>query len=132
MTDLTDYEINRRLAEIAGVRLYAKRDESGLCRIKPPPDLGSGLWKPLTDWSQLGPLMEAHVLRAERHPYDNPGQEWRVDCGSGGHGLGTGLKHAICLAILAAHEESNPRQDDEPSSDVASGAVDQDAIKGEA
>ena len=100
---MTDYEINKRLAEIAGHEVVTIGD-GGVVWV-------GGLvgrdyvcvWSPLTDWSQLGPLMERFETDVLTY-----GGEYQVDvhveARAGGH-TSTDLKRAICLAIIAAHEE---------------------------
>lgn len=169
MTDLTDYEINRRLAEIAGVEvvsIFSATSHGKPLSVANPntlevvplsEDLQSVVapsncvrvgpyigrepaWSPLTDWSQLGPLMEqmfAYALPCQ--PEGGGDWWWEGHCEAGPPSRSEWVyprcpdkKRAICLAIIAAHEGSNPHQDDEPSDDAASGLADQDAIKGEA
>lgn len=104
MTEMTDYEINLRLAKIAGIE-----DIPWLHKPHPPYVRMPGFvpYSPLTDWSQLGPLMEQHVWDIERHL----GPTWSVWAqGFERHSVLPGatdadLKRAICLAIIAAHEE---------------------------
>jgi hypothetical protein len=109
MSDMTDYEINKRLAEIAGVSLYAKSDESGLCRIREK-SRRTLLWSPLTDWSQLGPLMKAQDISVWSLSAGGP---WTAECPYRKHGMmecasansEISMERAICLAIIAAHGE---------------------------
>lgn len=121
MDEMTDYEINRRFAEIAGVRVRSTMGSPDGTRLpsvivwkpeKTEAREGYTPWSPLTDWGQLGPLVERYVYRIERgYPGENscyaaavsfpePG-EWVMargpDCAD--------LKRAIALAIIAAHEE---------------------------
>ena len=114
---MTDYEINKRLAEIAGharwiaeqqhferqgIVSFKRENPAAYSRDEYPP-----AWQPLTDWSQLGPLMEQHVWDIERHLEPT----WSVWAqGFERHSVLPGatdpdLKRAICLAIIAAHEE---------------------------
>ena len=98
------YEINLRLAEIAEVSVTRIRS------IYSDTLLREGTtyeWSPLTDWSQLGPLMEQHVWDIERH-LELTWSVWAQ--GFERHSVLPGatdadLKRAIALAIIAAHEE---------------------------
>lgn len=108
---MDDYEINRRLAEIAGEMVWRTTFADNRQGLGYPgtPKRPIREWSPLTDWSQLGPLMEAHVLDIERYATDP--QEWCVWAMRGGkEGTKPGYAHidlrrAICRAIIAAHEE---------------------------
>lgn len=115
---LSDYEINRRLAEIAG---HAITED---CSDLDPPDISFGedpscvfidgpdgewCWSPLTDWSQLGPLMERFSVRVGPSGLTGD-QGWDASIYLPEGPVGN-MEHckdprrAICLAIIAAHEE---------------------------
>ena len=109
---MTDDEINRRVAEIEGwhannsdypsVCWWFRGDEKH--RGGPPPFA--------TDWAWCGPLInrllwdgwsieyrereQSFVLWLPRHQEDAPGPDAINDCA---------LERAICLAIIAAHED---------------------------
>jgi len=106
MGDLTDYEINKRLAEIAQVFAYSNEaTEEGSTALY---FYGGTEWSPLTDWSQLAPLMERFMFDAERHS-DAHDSIWTVTAQSmpGSpmvRATAETLKRAICLAIIAAHQ----------------------------
>jgi len=104
---MNDYEINKRLAEIAGgfSRIDAL-DAIGCCQVVR--DGNCYPWSPLTDWSQLGPLMERLFVQVDFRlgppamamAYIEAGKcdgTWIAD---------PDLKRAICLAIIAAHQEA--------------------------
>ena len=97
---MDDYEVNKQLAEIAGVEWESRGEEDGVAVCV---DGGWHEWSPLTDWSQMGPLMER--FEVDVLPYKG---EYQVDVyvedRAGGH-TSTDLKRAICLAIVAVHEE---------------------------
>lgn len=124
---MNDHEINKRLAEIAGVAVCGNEDEGlalfcsgcngeglydedgpmtcGVCRgdgVDPEPRM----WSPLTNWAQLGPLMEREGVECVPYENDDGGWGWWVD-GAGSFGDkrvgGNDLKRAICLAIIEAH-----------------------------
>ena len=108
MDDLT---INRRLAEIAGVPLGRPSDEFGREGNAMKMPHKQGLWSPLTDWSQLGPLMERFKVTIDHYHSSAFGPErFRAACDCVGS-LGfvdaedSDYVKAICLAIIAAHEE---------------------------
>ena len=109
MVEMTHYEINRRLAEIAGKNVWRTTFPSGrygLC-FPTTPKRPQVEWSPLTNWSQLGPLMERFVYALDRCEYDNPGRYWFVSTELGDRDEAVrdpDLKRAICLAIIAAHE----------------------------
>jgi len=99
---VTDYEINRRLAEIAGVDVYDANGTGVTLKVRGWP-LGPK-WRPLTDWSQLGPLLvktRLTLVQSVRgsdsarayHPTKNVGVE------------AADTMRAVALAIIAAHEE---------------------------
>ena len=117
---MDDFAINKRLAKIAGVEV---EEDAGLLwdeSAEPWPGIE---WSPLTDWSQLGPLMERHHVHVgpeygEMHE-EQPGvwaerlEKWvAVADEPGSLNGGTvrirqspDLKRAVCLAIIAAHAE---------------------------
>ena len=116
---MDDFEINKRLAEIAGVDVV--QDDFGMPWSVKNSDRH---WCPLCDWSQLGPLMERHHVHVgpeygEMHE-EQPGvwaerlEKWvAVADEPGSLNGGTvrirqspDLKRAVCMAIIAAHEEN--------------------------
>ncbi len=107
---MNDYEINRRLAEIAGVDVLQKYYEDGdgpfLLTIA-----DFDVWNPLHNWSQLGPLMERFRVQVEPGwlRYPDGAECWGaiVVCedGTSADGEDPDLKRAIALAIIAAFEE---------------------------
>lgn len=114
MSDLTDYEINKRLAEIAGVNVrealvsdFDAEDPIVLIRMDQQPEA----WSPLTDWGQLGPLRERERIWVS----DSDDGTWFASapphCGTTEPTQRSpDLKRAICLAIIAAHEEGNSHE----------------------
>ena len=73
---MDDFAINKRLAKIAGVEV---EEDAGLLwdeSAEPWPGIE---WSPLTDWSQLGPLLESVVGEPD-------------------------MMRGCCLAIIAAHD----------------------------
>ena len=110
---MTDYEINRRLAEIAGhARWIAERqsfERQGIVSLKQGNPVAYSrdeyppAWSPLTNWSQLGPLMERFETDVLLYKGTNQVDVYVGDR-AGGH-TSTDLKRAICLAIITAHEE---------------------------
>ena len=118
MVEMTDYEINKRLAEIAGFEWAELDGRFQYARLNHP-DFGSMWapeWSPLTDWSQLGPLMERFGAWPEPYNFDRPDGYWEGCCETGpawadvfdtesGWPRSEDMKRAICLAIIAAHEE---------------------------
>jgi len=111
---MTDYEINRRLAEIAGLAVTSPRigamqewvsvADDRLVYHQHPWSPGEP-WDPLHDWSQLGPLMEQCRIGLE---YQGEWDAWAYnadDLGNEGQHCDPDLKRAIALAIIAAHEE---------------------------
>ena len=110
-SDPEAYSLNKRLAEIAGIRLTPGTWRCGGCDAEEY-RMSVYEWSPLTDWSQLRPMLEAHdvSLRQSLPPIgrSSEGLGWEVDCGTA---LTEGvwdadLKRAIALAIIAAHEEA--------------------------
>jgi hypothetical protein len=105
MSDMTDYEINKRLAEIAGYEALPDSLERGAVATT-----DGFLWSPLTDWSQLGPLMKAQDISVWSLSAAGP---WTAECPYRKHGMmecsaatsEISMERAICLAIIAAHEE---------------------------
>jgi hypothetical protein len=106
---VTDYEISKRLAEIAGVEVDERPDWlGGPVMLLWHSSCGqSDFWSPLTDWSQLAPLVERFVFDVERHSaaQDSP---WTVIAQRTPESpmvdASGPLDRAICLAIIAAHE----------------------------
>ena len=100
---MDDFEINKRLAEIAGVDVV--QDDFGMPWSVKNSDRH---WCPLCDWSQLGPLMERHWV--DLRP-DTDEASWRASCKTKSDMWAclihpeTDLKRAVCLAIIAAHAE---------------------------
>ena len=105
MVEMTDYEINRRLAEIAGVKAWDRR-LFGVLRmyIDVDPENSDEVeeWSPLTNWSQLGPLMERERIEITKDGHEYWGA-WLNDHEPAA--VEKDLKRAICLAIIAAHED---------------------------
>jgi hypothetical protein len=109
MNDLTDYEINKRLAGISEVSVAP--DGENRVGIEEGLLTGEGdEWPPLTDWSQLGPLMEAFISDIRRVPgsRQHSAECWCDEPGES-HGMYTAssLPRAICLAIIAAHDQND-------------------------
>jgi len=121
MDELTDYEINKRLAEIAGAdfwpakihkreRLYVDGEDTGTGEGPPAIE-----WDPLHDWSQLGPLMEQSdiTVGAAWDEETDTYSRWSAMCFPPGAPedaeaqsvLNPDLKRAIALSIIAAHDE---------------------------
>lgn len=105
---MSDEEILKRLAEIEGHPLCEEWD----CGVSPGIQIGTGegdltLYNPLTNWSDLGLLIEKYRLNI-CPPFDGS-STWRADVlgSTGDAGIHKSLPHAICLAILAAREEGN-------------------------
>lgn len=102
---MNDHEINLRLAEIAEVSVTRIRS------IYSDTLLREGTtyeWSPLTDWSQLGPLMERECVSAS-FDYDYPtAVGWVTQVYAKHDRLAEenhpDLKRAIALAIIGAHE----------------------------
>jgi len=100
---LSDYGINGELAVIAGV-LDGERRNQLRERSRERPDsvflrVGDDNieWRPLTDWSQLGPLVEAYRLI------------WAHDIGcainDGGFLSGQEFRRQLCEDIIMFHGE---------------------------
>lgn len=104
---MDDHQINARLADIAGLETGVAEDGDGGWDLVVAIGGGWHDWSPLTDWSQLGPLVEKYVWDIERYAtgewcvwakaVDKEGPE--PDCAH------IDLMRAICLSIIAAHEE---------------------------
>lgn len=114
---MNDYEINLRLAEIAGRDLTDMPDwwhEGGSPEVfvfAGPPEAAAMptdvmCWSPLTDWSQLGPLMERFAVEPCS---DVTGDNWcakaYVTDMCGPTRFAVSMKRAVCLAIIGAHED---------------------------
>ena len=99
---MDDHEINKRLAEIAGV--YAVEcPVSGSLLFRPKPDAQHVEWHPLTDWSQLKPLTKRENIRIAPNPDASDWwRAWKIGCA---HADSLSLKRAISMAIIAAHAE---------------------------
>ena len=96
---MTDQEILQRLAEIEGYEV----DSHGRC-WKEDRSVDRGWWNPLTNWSDLGPLIEKHKACIEWHESN---QAWDADILVGpGYVRNASLPHAICLVIIEAHKET--------------------------
>lgn len=95
---MNDHQINKRLAEISAGGDPTKREKMLYT-------FSVGLWNPLHDWGQLGPLVEKYVWDIERHPASDSWSVWvegferSVLPGA----TETDLKRAISLAIIAGH-----------------------------
>lgn len=108
MTDLDDFTINSKVAEANGYTVAGNHCGVPIVLGAPGADAhGQTRFSPLTDWSQLGPLLEGRCidLRTRLHPavcysaYVERGDcEFRFSESSD-------LKRAICLAIIAKHSE---------------------------
>ena len=103
---MNDYEINRRLAEIAGVDVALDGDTGRLCNTN-----DGSFYEPVSDWAVLGPLMERFKPQCEPGWLRYPGGEecWGAivvrEDGTSADGEDPDLKRAIALAIIAAFEE---------------------------
>lgn len=102
---MTDEEILRRLAEIEGwtdcgthtVSLYEGHKALEGLWIK---ELGK-VWNPLTNWSDLGPLIEKYRVWIK---HDEMGSWGAIEGYEPIEVFNESLPHAICLAIIEAHE----------------------------
>lgn len=104
---MTDDEINRRVAQIEGVRavdmLFHHSSRTRFEDIKPPPYA--------TDWAWCGPLVEKHTVSLEAHFIDGLGETgWEGYCDNHFQ-TDKSPQRAICLAVIAA----NPSADAGPS-----------------
>lgn len=105
---MNDYEINLRLAEIVGFD-WAELDGRFQYARLDHPEFGSMWgheWSPLTNWGQLGPLVES---TSEMRVFNTTRRRYRASCfmpnrSTGGIGIDTNKMKAICLAIIGAHE----------------------------
>ncbi len=128
MTNLTDYEINLRLARIAGpeqvwrsVEPFQDLRKFEMCRNEDDDEVQVragdwyvGDWDPVHDWLQMGPLADRFIFQVMRIGDDpealgyeclgiafpEPG-EWTVVRGA----IHEDLRRAMASAIVAAHEE---------------------------
>jgi hypothetical protein len=110
---MDDYQINKRLAEIAGLNVIEDTSEcEPLEDYEDPNGILCGVaweeivWSPLTDWSQLGPLMEQFDVAVKRRVGGTSSHDghWAAEV-DGLFGVDLDMKRAICLAIIAAHED---------------------------
>jgi len=114
--EMTDYEINRRLAVIAGALDAEGRDQIRTrSKVRPEAVLlsrfmcgdipGSYWWNPLNDWSQLGPLLcntQGHqVVRLRDGSYSAMIAWGRDDPIS--HGAAKTMTKALAIAIVDAY-----------------------------
>lgn len=91
---MTDEEILKRLAEIEDVQNSTLFDE---VRVYHRTLNVCDMWNPITEWSDLGPLIEKY--RPEIIPMKLGG--WQIDLGYGSEAVwDESLPHAICLAII--------------------------------
>lgn len=113
--EMDDYAINRRLAEIAGVEVRddGERREGIEGGLLVGMSTWDDYWSPLTDWSQLGELIERFPFDVHRYPVHGDGELFAivdVHTIDGSRGKGRAgdhdLKRALCMAILTAHEEA--------------------------
>ena len=94
---MTDQEILQRLAEIEGGLDF----NGGKWWVR---NEYNKSWNPLTDWSDLGPLIEKYKACIEWHESN---QAWDADILVGpGYVRNASLPHAICLVIIEAHKET--------------------------
>jgi len=105
---MTDDEINRRVAEQEGWTLFdgiwAHADHCPRAYDHTPPYT--------TDWAWCGPLIEKYELDVMEnlHGGGEPTAEgnwpcWYVDASDGVLAYDQDVKRAICLAVIAAHED---------------------------
>jgi len=106
---MTDEEILKRLAEIEGMEpLYTDPSRS---HFFASPNILGAPWNPLTNWSDLGPLIEKYYptimkIAAIGIPGKDDFQEvdyWSAYAG-GKEVDHESLPHAICLAIIEANK----------------------------
>ena len=99
---MDDHEINKRLAEIAGVEV---EEDAGLLWHQSEGPLPGIEWSPLTDWSQLGPLRVEQEISTMPPTRSHPA--WRAYGKRIARDIptSTSAMRAICLAIIAAHGE---------------------------
>lgn len=108
MSELTDYEINKRLAEIAGVDVYDANGKG--VTLKQRTWRFGPKWSPLTNWSQLGDLIKSQDISFWTV---SPAKQWSAECPYRLHGMmevacadsEVSPERAICLSIIAAHSE---------------------------
>jgi hypothetical protein len=105
MSCADDYQINRRLAEIAGAHLVPGTHELLVYRYGDDYPEHTTEWSPLTDWSQLGPLLDGnHDIALHTDGGLTQVECWPSATQAGGATDGD-MKRAICLAIIAAHDD---------------------------
>lgn len=108
---MTDYQINKRLAEIIGLGVGWPL-EDGSVKIK----YGSFVWNPLINGQQLMSLIKIYEVRVQPRYTDNWGSEpnqligWKAKIASNtlycySQRASTPEK-AVALAIIAAHEDA--------------------------
>lgn len=91
---LSDEEILKRVAEIEGLEILNGIPRKMQGQFFQP-------FNPLTNWSDLGPLIEKYKLSIECFAIPENGWFWRIDDETEDQSL----PHAILLAIIEAHDE---------------------------
>ena len=103
---MDDHAINKRMAEIAFVKVREGRGPGG-ARAWHLTTPGFPLWDPVNDWGQAGPLLRSCSFRQMRLRGGGESASVRYH-GTGRVGLcedgGTQLR-SICLALIDANEE---------------------------
>ena len=102
---MTDEEILKRLAEIEGKDYYDTQETWEWDDRQDDEVIFPPLWNPLTDWSDLGPLIEKHQIDITWHGYDDEKpyvRAWHEESVTPVEHKS--LPHAICLAIIEAHD----------------------------
>lgn len=96
---MTDEEINRRVAQIEGVRavdmLFHHSSATRFEDFQPPPYA--------TNWAWCGPLVEKYTVSVEAIFLDGVGEAgWEAYC-EGRESRADTPQRAICLAVIAAN-----------------------------
>ena len=110
---MADEDILKRLAEIEGLSWNNRNQRPAFpgavmsdvtVREKFNPH-----WNPLTNWSDLGPLIEKHIgliQKLDAYEYGDPEEEWRVCLVDRSYGPSyKSLPHAVCMAIIEGYHE---------------------------
>lgn len=111
---MNDFQINKRVAEIAGLNVWVNESQGLLREQSPLADKPSVFdWDPLHKWHQLGPLVKRFNVEWSRGNFSGEPMAVIRDLGAFddepvllGMANDPCLERAICLAIIDAHKES--------------------------
>ena len=109
MTELTDLEICKRIAEIEGLKTQSSGDVLFLIeRIECSSlidEAATREYNPMEDWSITGPLMFSHGIRYEGRKMGGKHRFWWGNIRNKNYISNNNPQRAICLAII--EKESN-------------------------